>query len=172
MTMAHQAGAIPPHDSINMDVSDLGVCGVWHTHQFYFAVRWNQDEQERIEKFKARTDTSFNINYRELLGAYFAVVLWSPLWPRVYGRDAHIWLVIDNTSTVSWSDTRSSKHPEDQHALWSFGGRSPLFTSSEHIPGHDNSWADLGSRSWGSKNTIIKFRYVCANYKQVEVPAA
>jgi hypothetical protein len=50
MSMARLAGAIPPHDSINMDASDLGVCGVWHTQRSYFAVRWNQDEQERIEK--------------------------------------------------------------------------------------------------------------------------
>jgi dissimilatory sulfite reductase (desulfoviridin) alpha/beta subunit len=75
MSMARLAGAVPPHDCIEMDASDLGVCGVWHTQRSYFAVRWNQDEQERIEKFKARTDNSFNINYRELLGAYFAVVL-------------------------------------------------------------------------------------------------
>jgi hypothetical protein len=175
MSMARLAGAIPPHDSINMDASDLGVCGVWHTQRSYFAVRWSRDEQERIEKFKTQTDTSFNINYRELLGAYFAVVLWSPLWPRVYGKDAHIRLVIDNTSAVSWTDTRSSKHPEAQHALRVMGlleATHHVFTSSEHIPGQNNSWADLGSRSWGSKDNIIKFKSICANYEQVEVPAA
>jgi hypothetical protein len=143
--MACLAGAVPPHDSINMDASDLGVCGVCHAQRSYFAVRWNQDEQERIEKFKARTDTSFNINYRELLGAYFAVVLWATAWPKAYGKDAHIRQVIVNTSAVSWSDIRSIKHTEAQHALRVtvlLEAANHVFTSSEHIPGLENSRAD------------------------------
>jgi len=173
MSMARLAGVTPPHDRINMDASDLGVCGVWHNQKQYFKVRWSQDELDRIRTFKNREDVSFNINYRELLGAYFSVVIWSQSWHRVYGKDAHIRLVIDNTSAVSWTDTRNSKHTEAQHALRVMGlleATHHIYTSSEHIPGQDNVWADLGSRSWGSEEAILKFSNICTDYEQVEVP--
>jgi hypothetical protein len=42
MSMARLTGAVSPHEIINMDGSDLGVCGVWHTQRSYFTVRWNR----------------------------------------------------------------------------------------------------------------------------------
>jgi hypothetical protein len=41
MSMARLAGAIPPHDWINMDASDAGVCAVWHSQKKFFALQWN-----------------------------------------------------------------------------------------------------------------------------------
>jgi hypothetical protein len=67
--MTRLAGVIPPHGRFNTDTSSLGVCGERHTQSFYFAVHWNREAMDRIERSKARVDTSFNINYRELLGA-------------------------------------------------------------------------------------------------------
>jgi hypothetical protein len=37
--MARLAGAIPLHDCINMDASDAGVCGVWHSQKKFFALQ-------------------------------------------------------------------------------------------------------------------------------------
>jgi hypothetical protein len=65
--------ALLPHDHINIDASDLGVCGVWHTPKLYFAVQRIQEELDRIEISKARVDTY--IRYRQLLGAYISVDL-------------------------------------------------------------------------------------------------
>jgi hypothetical protein len=71
--MARLAGAIPPHDCINMDASDAGVCGVWHSQKKFFALQWNEHEKECIRRFNEKTDSGFSINYRELLDAYFSV---------------------------------------------------------------------------------------------------
>ena len=71
ISLRRLAGVIEPHEVINMDASDLGVCGVWHTRKTYFAMEWNSEEKALIEKFKDRSDMSFSINYRELLGTYF-----------------------------------------------------------------------------------------------------
>jgi hypothetical protein len=76
MSMARLAGAIPPHDCINMDASDAGVCGVWHSQKKFFALQWNEHEKESIRRFKEKSDSAFSVNYRELLGAYFSVILW------------------------------------------------------------------------------------------------
>ncbi len=116
---------------------------------------------------------SFSINYRELLGAYFSVILWCVSWREVYGRDAHIRMVIDNTSAVTWADTRNTKHPAAQGALRIMGlmeATNHVFTSAEHIPGEQNVWADLGSRSWDTEDSRLKFKTISANYEQVAVP--
>lgn len=173
MSMARLAEAIPPHDHVNMDASDAGVCGVWHSQKKFFAVQWNEDEKECIRKFKDRSDMSFSINYRELLGAYFSVILWCVSWREVYGRDAHIRMVIDNTSAVTWADTRNTKHPAAQGALRIMGlmeATNHVFTSAEHIPGEQNVWADLGSRSWDTEDSRLRFKTISANYEQVAVP--
>jgi hypothetical protein len=62
--MARLAGAIPPHDRINMDASDAGVCGVWHSQKKFFALQWNEHKKECIRRFKEKTDSGFSINYR------------------------------------------------------------------------------------------------------------
>jgi hypothetical protein len=173
MSMARLAGEIPPHDRINMDASDMGVCGVWHTRKLYFAVQWDEFELARLDRFKSHEDPGFSINYRELLGAYFSVILWSTQWRELFGREAHIRLVIDNTSAVSWTDTRNSKHVEAQHALRVMGlveASNHVFTSSEHIPGDENSWADKGSRLWDSEDSLLQFMSISNDYVQVEVP--
>ena len=56
---------------IEMDASDWGVCGVWHSHRRYFAIPWDEEEKALIASFKKQEDMTFSINYRELLGAYF-----------------------------------------------------------------------------------------------------
>jgi hypothetical protein len=81
--MARLAGAIPPHDCINMDASDASVCGVWHSQKKFFALQWNDHEKDCIRRFKGRSDSVFSINYRELLGAYFSVILRCTEWRRV-----------------------------------------------------------------------------------------
>jgi hypothetical protein len=88
MSLAHLAGAVPSHDRIRVRPGCVRCMA-------YTAVILRSPE-----KFKARTDTSFNINYRELLGGYFAVVLWSQLWPKTYGNDAHMRRFMDSTSAV------------------------------------------------------------------------
>jgi hypothetical protein len=175
MSMARLAGAIPPHDCINMDASDAGVCGVWHSQKKFFALQWNELEKESIRRFKEKSESVFSINYRELLGAYFSVILWCAEWRRVYGRDAHIRMVIDNVSAVAWTDTRHTKYPEAQCALRIMGlleATSHGFTSSEHMPGEKNVWADTGSRSWDTKDSMLRFKSLCTNYEQVAVPEA
>jgi hypothetical protein len=174
MSMARLAGAIPPHDFINMDASDAGVCGVWHSKRRFFAIQWDDHEKELIRRLKDRSNMTFGINYRELLGAYFSVVLWCKDWRRTYGKDAHIRMVIDNTSAVSWADTRNTKHTEAQGALRIMSlmeATNHVFTSAEHIPGEKNVWADLGSRSWDTEDSMLKFRQLSTNYEQVEVPS-
>ena len=73
-----------------MDASDLGVCAVWHSRKVYFVIEWNDEENELIESFKNKSDMTFSINYRELLGAYFAMVVWGKDWSHAYGNEAHI----------------------------------------------------------------------------------
>ncbi len=71
----------------------------------------------------------------------FRLILWCAEWRRVYGKDAHIRMVIDNVSAVAWTDTRNTKHPEAQCVLRIMGlleATSHVFTSSEHIPGEKN----------------------------------
>jgi hypothetical protein len=158
-----------------MDASDAEVCGVWHSQKKFFALQWNEHEKESIRRFKEKSDSVFSINYRELLGAYFSVILWCAEWRRVYGRDAHIRMVIDNVSAVAWTDTRNTKHPEAQCALRIMSlleATSHVFTSSEHIPGEKNVWADAGSRSWDTEDSMIRFKSLCTNYEQVAVPEA
>jgi hypothetical protein len=64
MSMARLAGAISLHDCINMDASDAGVCGVWHSQKKFFAIQWNDHEKECNRKFKEKTDSAFSINAR------------------------------------------------------------------------------------------------------------
>jgi hypothetical protein len=45
MSMARLAGAIPLHDCINMDASDAGVLGVWHSQKKLFAMQWNDHDE-------------------------------------------------------------------------------------------------------------------------------
>jgi hypothetical protein len=125
-----------------MDASDAGVCGVWHSQKKFFAIQWNDHEKECIRRFKEKSDSAFSINYRELLGAYFSVVLWCTEWRRVYGKDVHIRMIIDNMSAVAWTDTRNTKHPEAQCALRIMSlmeATSHVFTSAEYIPGKKNA---------------------------------
>jgi hypothetical protein len=57
---------------------------------------------------------NFSINYRELLSAYFSVMLWYASWRDEYCKYAHIRMVIDNMSAVSSTDTQNTKHPVAQ----------------------------------------------------------
>jgi hypothetical protein len=156
--MARLASAIPPHDCINIDVSDEGVCGVRHSQKKFFALQWHDHEEECIRRFKEKSDSAFSINDRELLGAYFSVVLWCTEWRRVYGKDVHIRMIIDNMSVVAWTDARNTKHPEAQCALRIMSlveATSHVFTSAEHIPGEKNVWAYAGSRSWDTEDSML-----------------
>jgi hypothetical protein len=48
--MTSLAGAILPHDLINMAASDAAVCGVWHIQKTkLFAILWNDHEKECIK---------------------------------------------------------------------------------------------------------------------------
>jgi hypothetical protein len=80
-------------------------------------------------------------------------------------------MVIDNVSAVAWTDTRNTKHPEAQCALRIMDlleATSNVFTSSEHIPGEKNVWADAGSRSWDTEDPMLRFRKLSTNYEQAE----
>jgi hypothetical protein len=70
-------------------------------------------------------------------------------------------MVIDNVSAVAWTDSRNTKHPEAQCALRIMGlleATSHVFTSSEHIPGEKNVWADAGSRSWDTEDSMLTWQ--------------
>ena len=173
ISMRRLAGAIEPHETINMDASDLGVCAVWHSQKLYFAIEWNDEEKALIKSFKNKDDMSFSINYRELLGAYFAMIIWSKAWSRTYGKEAHIRFAIDNMSAVSWSDTRNTKHAGAQAALRLMGlmeAALHIMTSSEHIAGVLNVWPDSGSRMWASASALSSFQSMSIDYVQVAVP--
>ena len=166
------SGSKPPNCRIDMDASDWGVCGVWHEQKRFFVIPWSANEKALIEKFKSREDMSFSINIRELLGAYFALVIWVDDWRRMFGKEAHVRFVIDNMSAVSWTNTRTSGHPEAQTILRVMGlleATYHIYTSSEHIKGVDNCWADTGSRIWSSTHLFDKFQGLTVGYVQVEV---
>ena len=172
ISLRRLAGVIDPHESIHMDASDWGVCAVWHAKKLFLAVPWNTEEKKRIQEFKNKDDMSFSINYRELLGAYFAMVTWARMWSQTYGKECHVRFVIDNTSAVAWSDTRNTKHPAAQAALRLMGlieAGLHIMTSSEHIPGEFNVWPDLGSRMWSSERALLDFKLMSIDYVQVEV---
>jgi hypothetical protein len=116
---------------------------------------------ECIRGFKEKSDSAFSINYRELLGAYFSLVLWCTEWKSVYGKDAHIRMILDKMTVVSWTDTRHTKHPEAQCALRIMSlmeAASHVFTSAEHIPGEENVWVYSVSRSWTPKIQCYDFK--------------
>jgi hypothetical protein len=80
-------------------------------------------------------------------------------------------MVIDNMSAVTWTDTRNTKHPEAQCALRIMSlmeATSHVFTS---VP-WKNVWADAGSRSWDTEDSMLRFKNLSTNYKQVAVPEA
>ena len=108
------SGSRAPDCYINMDASDWGVFVVWHDRKQYFAVPWDDHEKALIAKFKSREDTSFSINIRELLGGFYSLVVWIDEWHRRFGKDANVRFVIDNTSAVSWTNSRTTSHPEAQ----------------------------------------------------------
>jgi hypothetical protein len=159
MSMVRLAGAIPPHDYINMDASDAGVCGFRHIQKKFFASQWNNHE-EYIRRFNETSGSAFSFNYWGLVGAYVSVVPWCTAWRRVYGKDAHIRMIIDSMSAVSWTDTRNTKHPKAQCALRIMSlleATSHVLTPAEHIPGKKNVWADSGSQSWDTEDSMLRF---------------
>ena len=165
-------GSKAPNGFINMDASDWGVCGVWHDQKQYFVIQWNSEEKALIDKFKSREDMAFSINIRELLGAYFALVIWIDSWRQLFGKEAHIRFVIDNMSAVAWTNSRTSGHPEAQTILRVMGlleATYHVYTTSEHICGVENGWADTGSRIWSSVSMFNKFQSLIDGYVQVEV---
>jgi hypothetical protein len=83
-------------------------------------MQWNDHEKECIRRFTGKSDSAFSIYDRELLGAYFSVVIWCTEWRRVYGKGAHIRMIIYNMSAVAWMDTRNTKHTEHNvpYASW------------------------------------------------------
>ncbi len=46
-----------------------------------------------------------------------------------------------------------------------------VFTSAEHIPGEKNVWADAGSRSWDTEDSMLLFKGLSTNY-ELAVPEA
>ena len=172
--MSRFTGTAPPKVHIEMDASDWGVCGVWHEQRRYFAIPWDKEEKTLIEKFKAQEDMSFSINLRELLGAYFAMVLWAKAWRKEYGADTHIRFWIDNTSAVAWAMARSCRHPGAQAVLRVMAlleAANHIYISANHVPGVLNVWADAGSRMWTSTDACQKFEKLKCGYVQEEVEA-
>jgi hypothetical protein len=49
---------------------------------------------------------------------------------------------------------------------------SHVFASAEHIAGEENVWADAGSRSWDTEDSMLRFKNLSTNYEQVAVPEA
>ena len=157
-----------PDHTINMDASDLGVCAAWHAKKIYFSIRWNKNEQDLIAEFKKRTDMEFGINFREFLGAYFAMVLWGSK----FGRGSHVRFRIDNTTAVAWSNGRGCRHLGAQAGLRLMGlieAVNFVYVSAVHIPGVENDWPDAGSRLWTSPAAAEKFANMSRGYVQVAV---
>ena len=170
--MSRFTGTAPPKVHIEMDASDWGVCGVWHAQRRYFAIQWDDEEKTLIEKFKTQENMSFSINLRELLGAYFAMVLWAKDWREAFGADTHIRFWIDNTSAVAWAMARSCRHPGAQAVLRVMAlleAANHIYISANHIPGVLNVWADAGSRMWTSPTAGSKFQELNRGYAQEEV---
>ena len=168
------AGSRAPDCYVNMDASDWGVCGVWHERKQYFAVPWDEHEKALISKFKSRDDMSFSINIRELLGGFYSLVVWIDAWSREFGKDAIVRFVIDNTSAVCWTNSRTTSHPDAQAVLRIMSlmeAAHHLQTSAEHVAGVDNVWADLGSRQWTSNAALSEFELLNVGYEQVAVGA-
>jgi hypothetical protein len=84
-------------------------------------------------------------------------------------------MIIGNTSAVSWTDIRNTKHSDAQCALRIMSlmeASSHVFTSAKHIPGKKNVWADSVSRSWYTEDSILRFKNLSTNYEQEAVPEA
>ncbi len=122
-------------------------------------MQWNDHEKDSIRRFKDKSDSTFSINYREMLGAFFSVVLWCTAWRRVYGRVAHTRMIIESMSVVAWEDTRNTKHQiKAQCALRIMSlmeAASHVFTSAEHIRGGGACLGEFGVAIMGHRRIYV-----------------
>ena len=82
--------------------------------------------------------------------------------------------VFDNTSAVSWTNSRTTSHPEAHMVLRITSLMRPAYhlqTTSEHVAGVTNVWSDLGSRQWTSDAALAEFELLNMGYEQVGAAA-
>lgn len=137
-----------PSVHVYMDASDVGLCALEPSRQEYIRVMFTPAERDAIRS--GRYENSINV--RELQSAVLAALLWGPSWRRdERSAPTYVCFHIDNTSAVSWSNKRLSRHPTAQlyNRLLSLAEfQYQLSFSSEHIAGELNTMADAGSRAW------------------------
>lgn len=90
-------------------------------------------------------EQKFHINYLELQAAFFA--LKSFLHKII---DKHVRLMIDNTTAVACINHMGTSHSPScntiTHALWDWCITHNVWVSAAHVPGSDNTIADMESR--------------------------
>ncbi|EGZ08141.1 hypothetical protein PHYSODRAFT_527017, partial [Phytophthora sojae] len=143
------AGTSEPCVHLFMDASDSGLAVLYPAIREYIRVQFDSAETQVL-----RATTEFSINTRELISAVLAVLVWGPMWKRVPAdikRPIHVRCWIDNLSATAWIARHRACHPAGQELLRvlscaevEFG----LHVSAVHIPGAQNTLADMGSRAW------------------------
>ena len=111
--------SLPTRDVVvEMDASDYGLCALDTRRRRYFTYAFSQAEKQLIDEFKRTHDNAFNINYRELLSAALAVLLWGEQWS-LLGQDdqLHVHFRIDNTSAIAWQTKMCSRNSRAQVLL-------------------------------------------------------
>ncbi|OWZ04420.1 hypothetical protein PHMEG_00023684 [Phytophthora megakarya] len=139
-----------PDVEVYVDASNYGLAAIDITRQKFITYVFSGDERTMIHNFQNGERHGFDINYRELLSLAFAVYEWGSDWkrPRPF-LPLHVRFYIDNTSAVSWQTKFPSRNPRAQTilrllALWEV--QHNLLFSSQHVAGHTNTLADMGSR--------------------------
>ncbi|OWY98434.1 LOW QUALITY PROTEIN: hypothetical protein PHMEG_00030802 [Phytophthora megakarya] len=116
-----------------------------------------------------------SINVRDLQSAVLAALMWGPTWATapLSRRPTHVCFWIDNTSAVSWAQSRSSRHPLAllYNRLLSLAEFNySLSCTAEHIPGCDNTVVDAGSRAWAPSHPLfLTWTNLSSGWTQVSV---
>lgn len=146
--------ALPPRDVVlEIDASDHGLCALDMAYDRLFTYEYSAYERELISDFKEHHIKEFDINFRELLSAAFAVFLWCKRWSYIkFDTQVHVHFRIDNTAVISWQTKMGSRNARARVLLRLFDHweHSNRLRSSSHIAGVASVLADLGSRLAGS----------------------
>ncbi|ETL38376.1 hypothetical protein L916_10035, partial [Phytophthora nicotianae] len=128
--------AVPTSD-VFMDTSGEGL--------YVLEPTWKENIRQRFAELEA---VELSINIREMRSAVLATLHWGPFWAGSSNTKnrVHVTLHIGNTSAVSWTNCRTSRHPDAQmnnRLLSPAGFQYNTSFSATHIPG--KVMADAGS---------------------------
>ena len=163
-------GALPQPDIVvSMDACDTGLCAVDTVARRYITYEFSATERALVAEFKRTGRNEFDINYRELLSAAFAVRAWGATWQRPARLPTHVRFRIDNTSAVAWQQKMASRNTRAQVIIRLLGYWEEQFGlrfSSTHVPGVDNILADAGSRRFDSPAHDRAFTNLTRDWRQ------